>query len=94
MIVAWRVLWLTYEARKNPEKRIDEVLDEQEWQVLYLATQKKKALPTFCPTLREGVRQIASQMADFSEEKGMESQESRLCGEVGRDYKIWSTDGS
>ena len=59
-IVAWRLLWLTYEARKNPEKRIDEVLEEQEWQVLYLATQKQKQLPMVIPTLREGVRQIAS----------------------------------
>ena len=79
-IVAWRLLWLTYEARKNPEKRIDEVLEEQEWQVLYLATQKNKALPTPPPKLREGVRQIASQMADFWEEKGMENQESRPFG--------------
>ena len=58
-IVAWRLLWLTYEARAHPEKRIDEVLEEQEWQVLYLATEKNKALPTLCPTLREGVRKIA-----------------------------------
>ncbi len=68
-IVAWRLLWLTYEARKNPEKRIDEVLEEPEWQVLYLATQKNKALPTFCPTLREGVRQIAS-LGGFLGRKG------------------------
>ncbi|MGK7949610.1 MAG: IS4 family transposase [Xenococcaceae cyanobacterium] len=61
-IVAWRLLWLTYEARKNPEKIIDEVLEEQEWQVLYLATQKQKQkqIPMVIPTLREGVRQIAS----------------------------------
>ncbi len=78
------------DSRKNPEKRIDEVLEEQEWKVLYLATQKNKALPTPPPKLRVCVRQIASQMVDFSEEKEMGSQESRLCGEVGRDYKIWS----
>ena len=68
-IVAWRLLWLTYEARKNPEKRIDEVLEEQEWQVLYLATQKNKALPTQSPKLREGVRQIAS-LGGFLGRKG------------------------
>ncbi len=68
-IVAWRLLWLTYEARKNPEKRIDEVLEEQEWQVLYLATQKNKALPTHPPKLREGVRQIAS-LGGFLGRKG------------------------
>ncbi len=64
-----RLLWLTYEARKNPEKRIDEVLEEQEWQVLYLATQKNKALPTQSPKLREGVRQIAS-LGGFLGRKG------------------------
>ena len=59
-IVAWRLLWLTYEARAHPEKKIDRVLNEQEWKVLYLATEKNKALPTQSPTLREGVRIIAS----------------------------------
>ncbi len=43
-----------------PEKRIDEVLEEPEWQVLYLATENNKVLPTPSPTLREGVRKIAS----------------------------------
>ncbi len=59
-IVAWRLLWLTYEARAHPEKRIDEVLEEQEWQVLYLATQKQKQLANKSPTLREGIRRIAT----------------------------------
>ena len=68
-IVAWRLLWLTYEARKNPEKKIDEVLEEQEWKVLYLATQKNKALPNQSPTLREGIRQIAS-LGGFLGRKG------------------------
>ena len=68
-IVAWRLLWLTYEARKNPEKRIDEVLEEQEWQVLYLATQKQKQIPMVIPTLREGVRWIAS-LGGFLGRKG------------------------
>ena len=76
---------MTYEARKNPEQKIDRVLNEQEWKVLYLATEKNKVLPTFCPTLREGVRKIASQMADFWDVRGMESQESRHCGEAGKD---------
>ena len=58
-IVAWRLLWLTYEARKNPEKKSDEVLEPEEWQVLSLVTQKKSKLPKQIPTLREAVRQIA-----------------------------------
>ncbi len=68
-IVAWRLLWLSYEARKNPEQRIDEVLEVQEWKVLYLATQKKKQLPMQIPSLREGVRQIAS-LGGFLGRKG------------------------
>ena len=68
-IVAWRLLWLTYEARKNPEKKIDRVLNEQEWKVLCLATEKNKALPTQSPTLREGVRKIAS-LGGFLGRKG------------------------
>ncbi len=68
-IVAWRLLWLTYEARAHPEKKIDRVLNEQEWKVLYLATEKNKALPTQSPTLREGVRKIAS-LGGFLGRKG------------------------
>ncbi len=68
-IVAWRLLWLTYEARKNPEKKIDQVLEEQEWKVLYLATEKNKVLPTQSPELREGVRKIAS-LGGFLGRKG------------------------
>ncbi len=68
-IVAWRLLWLTYEARKNPEKKLDEVLETEEWQVLYLATQKQKQLPFQIPTLREGIRAIAS-LGGFLGRKG------------------------
>ncbi len=68
-IVAWRLLWLTYEARAHPKKRIDEVLEEQEWQVLYLATQKQKQLANKSPTLREGIRRIAS-LGGFLGRKG------------------------
>jgi hypothetical protein len=71
-IVAWRLLWLTYEARKNPDKKIDEVdevIGEQEWKVLYLVTQKKKTLPIESPTLLEVVRLIAS-LGGFLGRKG------------------------
>ena len=67
--MAWRLLWLTYEARKNPEKGLDEVLETEKWQVLYLATQKQKQIPMQIPTLREGVRWIAS-LGGFLGRKG------------------------
>jgi hypothetical protein len=34
-IVAWRLLWLTYEARRQPEQPCSEVLETYEWQALY-----------------------------------------------------------
>ena len=52
-----------------PEKKIDRVLNEQEWKVLYLATEKNKVLPIQSPTLREGVRKIAS-LGGFLGRKG------------------------
>lgn len=33
-IVAWRLLWLTYEARYNPEAPADTILSTIEWQAL------------------------------------------------------------
>jgi hypothetical protein len=63
-IVAWRLLWLTYEARKNPQQSATKVLTEAEWQALYCLTHKKKLtsiaqLPKQPPSLRECVRWIA-----------------------------------
>ena len=34
-IVAWRLLWLTYEARTNPDLPCDTILENHEWQSLY-----------------------------------------------------------
>ena len=34
-IVAWRLLWLTYEARTNPDLPCDTILEIHEWQSLY-----------------------------------------------------------
>lgn len=34
-IVAWRLLWLTYQARENPELPCDTILETHEWQSLY-----------------------------------------------------------
>jgi hypothetical protein len=37
-IVAWRLLWLTYEARSHPEESIEGVLPEHYWQAIQLLT--------------------------------------------------------
>lgn len=68
-IVAWRLLWLTYLARKEPELSCEEVLDRYEWESLYCMTQKKKVIPKKPPTLSQAVRWIA-QLGGFLGRKG------------------------
>ena len=58
-IIAWRLLWLTYEARHNPDGRCDSVLEEHEWQSLYCTEHKTPTPPTRPPSLHEAVRWIA-----------------------------------
>lgn len=60
-IVAWRLLWLTYEARVNPEQSCEAVLETAEWQALFCSiyNNKKKRLPKKPPTLQQAVRWIA-----------------------------------
>lgn len=41
MIVAWRVEYLTMLARSNPELPCDRVLENDEWEAAYAATQEK-----------------------------------------------------
>jgi len=58
-IVAWRLLWLTYEARSNPELSADRVLAAPEWQSLYCTIHKTPTPPQTPPTLHQAVRWIA-----------------------------------
>lgn len=58
-IVAWRLLWLTYESRKNPDRPCDEILESHEWQSLYCVIHKTPTPPQTPPTLRQTVRWIA-----------------------------------
>lgn len=58
-IVAWRLLWLTYEARQRPEIPCDVVLQTHEWQALYCAIHKTPEPPATPPTLREATLWIA-----------------------------------
>jgi hypothetical protein len=68
-IVAWRLLWLTYEAREHPEVAGDRVLSAQEWQVLQRHFTKSARVPRRPPTLRQAVRWIA-QLGGFLARKG------------------------
>jgi hypothetical protein len=68
-VVAWRLLWLTYEARRNPESSCEAVLPREQWQVLHQVVEKSKPLPDKPPSLREAVRQIA-RLGGFLARKG------------------------
>ena len=58
-IVACRLLWLTYEARHNPERPADEVFQSYEWKALYCTIHKTTVLPSTPPTLHTCIRWIA-----------------------------------
>ncbi len=59
-IVAWRLLWLTYEARINPDSPCDTVLETHEWQSLCATIDKTSHPPKTPPSLRDAVRMIAT----------------------------------
>ncbi len=58
-IVAWRLLFLSYEARAKPEAPCSVVFATHEWQALYCAVHRTSKLPAEAPTLREAVRLVA-----------------------------------
>jgi hypothetical protein len=58
-IVAWRILWLTYEARQNPDQPCDTVLQTHEWQALYCTIHQTTTPPTSPPTFHQAVLWIA-----------------------------------
>ena len=58
-IVAWRLLWLTYEARLNPDIPCTSVLQTHEWQSLCATINNNPIPPQEPPSLREAVRMIA-----------------------------------
>lgn len=58
-VVAWRIMWLTYEARRQPETPCTVVLTADEWQVLQRVTEPRRPLPPQPFTLRQALRAIA-----------------------------------
>jgi len=58
-VVAWRLLWLTYEARRHPDVPCNQVLSDEEWHCLFHATHPSLDLPEKTPALHEAVRWIA-----------------------------------
>jgi len=68
-IVAWRLLWLTYLARSDPEHPCTVALTLAEWQVLLALTQPDTPLPPRPPPLGQAVRAIA-QLGGFLGRRG------------------------
>ena len=58
-IVAWRLLWLTYQARHAPDTPCTVALTHTEWQALYATHYQTTILPANPPVLGEAVRWIA-----------------------------------
>lgn len=58
-IVGWRLLWLTYQARYQPDIGCDTVLQTHEWQALYCTIHSQPIPPATAPSLRQAVRWIA-----------------------------------
>lgn len=58
-IAAWRLLFLTYLARTEPDGSCEEALEKHEWQALYCFVNKSKSPPNVAPTLAEAVLLIA-----------------------------------
>lgn len=58
-VIAWRLHWLTYVNRTDPDLPCSAVLTETEWQALYMRIHKTTSLPPSPPTVRQAVRWIA-----------------------------------
>lgn len=58
-IIAWRLLWITYETRENPDAPCDKILQKHEWQSLYCFVNRTQTLPKKTPTMHEAVILIA-----------------------------------
>ena len=58
-IVAWRLLWLTYEARVHPQQSCEVAFETIEWQALWCAIHHKSKPPKKPPNLEQVVRWVA-----------------------------------
>jgi hypothetical protein len=68
-LVAGRLLWLTYEARKHPDAPCTVALSDAEWRALVTYYHQSPDIPDTSPTLRQAVRLIA-QLGGFLGRKG------------------------
>ena len=58
-VVAWRLHWLTYINRTEPDAPCTSILTTIEWQALYMRFHKNTKFPNILPTVHQVVRWIA-----------------------------------
>lgn len=58
-IIAWKLIWLTYENRENPEVSCEGVLEKHEWQSLSCMVKQDPNPPSQPPTIKAAVLMIA-----------------------------------
>jgi len=58
-VIAWRLHWMTYLNRCEPDAPCTAVLTTIEWEALYMRIHKSKRLPDTAPTVYQAVRWIA-----------------------------------
>jgi hypothetical protein len=58
-VIAWRLHWLTYINRADPDLPCTVALTTVEWQALYMRIHRTTSLPESPPTVRQAVRWIA-----------------------------------
>jgi len=68
-IVAWRLLWLTYQARKSGEQSCEVALQPHEWQALYCTVHQTPLPPDHPPSLHAAILWIA-RLGGFLARKG------------------------
>jgi Transposase DNA-binding/Transposase Tn5 dimerisation domain len=68
-VVAWRLLWLTYQARRTPDEPCTSVFATHEWQALYCTLYRTATPPAQAPTLHEAMHMVA-RLGGFLARKG------------------------
>ena len=68
-VIAWRLFWMTFLNRTDPEAACTMILTGHEWKALYCRVHKSQKLPDKVPSVREAVRWIAS-LGGFLGRKG------------------------
>jgi hypothetical protein len=68
-VVAWRLLWLMHESRRDPHQSCEPHVVPHEWRALYAYHYPTMKMPEKPPTLREAIRLIA-RLGGFLGRKG------------------------